>query len=88
MLYAQDSWSLLLVFQAMDAAGQDGTIKHHRYCLSWSALICPKFGRDAKFVRLLDQATDIVTNDFTQDFIDHRGISLAPEVIPELRLDH
>ena len=30
MLYAQDSWSLLLVFQAMDAAGQDGTIKHHR----------------------------------------------------------
>lgn len=28
MLYAQDRWSLLLVFQAMDAAGKDGTIKH------------------------------------------------------------
>src|SRR5215471_16331020 len=28
MLYAQDLWSLLLVFQAMDAAGKDGTIKH------------------------------------------------------------
>ena len=28
MLYAQDSWSLLLLFQAMDAAGKDGTIKH------------------------------------------------------------
>src|SRR5262247_1743629 len=28
MLYAQDSWSLLLVFQAMDAAGKDGTIRH------------------------------------------------------------
>lgn len=28
MLYAQDKWSLLLVFQAMDAAGKDGTIKH------------------------------------------------------------
>ena len=28
MLYAQDSWSLLLVFQAMDAAGKDSTIKH------------------------------------------------------------
>ncbi len=27
-LYAQDRWSLLLVFQAMDAAGKDGTIKH------------------------------------------------------------
>src|SRR3974377_2532459 len=28
MLYAQDQWSLLLIFQAMDAAGKDGTIKH------------------------------------------------------------
>jgi len=28
MLYAQDRWGLLLVFQAMDAAGKDGTIKH------------------------------------------------------------
>ena len=28
ILYAQDSWSMLLVFQAIDAAGKDGTIKH------------------------------------------------------------
>ena len=28
MLYAQDKWSVLLVFQAMDAAGKDGAIKH------------------------------------------------------------
>jgi PPK2 family polyphosphate:nucleotide phosphotransferase len=28
ILYAQDSWAVLLVFQAMDAAGKDGTIKH------------------------------------------------------------
>ncbi len=28
MLYAQDRYSLLLIFQAMDAAGKDGTIKH------------------------------------------------------------
>jgi PPK2 family polyphosphate:nucleotide phosphotransferase len=27
-LYAQDRWALLLMFQAMDAAGKDGTIKH------------------------------------------------------------
>jgi PPK2 family polyphosphate:nucleotide phosphotransferase len=27
-LYAQDRWSILLIFQAMDAAGKDGTIKH------------------------------------------------------------
>ena len=28
ILYAQDKWSLLVVFQAMDAAGKDGAIKH------------------------------------------------------------
>jgi len=28
LLYAQDQWGLLLIFQAMDAAGKDGTIKH------------------------------------------------------------
>jgi PPK2 family polyphosphate:nucleotide phosphotransferase len=28
LLYAQDQWSLLLIFQAMDAAGKDGVIKH------------------------------------------------------------
>ena len=27
-MYAQDRWGLLLIFQAMDAAGKDGTIKH------------------------------------------------------------
>src|SRR5215471_13591067 len=27
-LYAQDRWSLLMILQAMDAAGKDGTIKH------------------------------------------------------------
>ncbi len=28
MLYAQDRWAVLLVFQAMDAAGKDSAIKH------------------------------------------------------------
>jgi PPK2 family polyphosphate:nucleotide phosphotransferase len=28
LLYAQDRWSLLLIFQGMDAAGKDGAIKH------------------------------------------------------------
>jgi PPK2 family polyphosphate:nucleotide phosphotransferase len=27
-LYAQDKWALLIIFQAMDAAGKDGAIKH------------------------------------------------------------
>ena len=28
MLYAQDRWGVLVIFQAMDAAGKDGAIKH------------------------------------------------------------
>lgn len=28
LLYAADTWSVLLIFQAMDAAGKDSTIKH------------------------------------------------------------
>ncbi len=28
LLYASDTWSVLLLFQAMDAAGKDGTIRH------------------------------------------------------------
>src|SRR5262245_55028811 len=28
MLYAQDNWAMLLIFQAMDAAGKDCAIKH------------------------------------------------------------
>ena len=28
VLYAQDRWSVLIIFQAMDAAGKDGAIKH------------------------------------------------------------
>lgn len=28
ILYAQDSWAVLIILQAMDAAGKDGTIKH------------------------------------------------------------
>lgn len=28
MLYAQDKWAVLLIFQAMDAAGKDSVIKH------------------------------------------------------------
>lgn len=28
LLYAADKWSVLVIFQAMDAAGKDGTVKH------------------------------------------------------------
>ena len=28
VLYAQDTYALLIIFQALDAAGKDGTIKH------------------------------------------------------------
>jgi len=32
MLYAQDCWSLLLIFQALDAAGKDGTSRRVSKC--------------------------------------------------------
>ena len=28
LLYASDTWALLVILQALDAAGKDGTIKH------------------------------------------------------------
>src|SRR5258708_35604618 len=34
MLYAQDRWAVLLIFQAMDPAGKDGTIKHVMSCVN------------------------------------------------------
>jgi PPK2 family polyphosphate:nucleotide phosphotransferase len=34
ILYAQDRWALLLVFQAMDAAGKDSAIKHVLSCVN------------------------------------------------------
>jgi PPK2 family polyphosphate:nucleotide phosphotransferase len=34
MLYAEDLWALLLIFQAMDAAGKDSAIKHVLSCVN------------------------------------------------------
>src|SRR5262245_28787003 len=34
ILYAQDLWALLLIFQAMDAAGKDSAIKHVLSCVN------------------------------------------------------
>ena len=34
VLYAQDSYALLIIFQALDAAGKDGTIKHVMSCVN------------------------------------------------------
>src|SRR5271156_3516744 len=34
ILAAQDRWGVLLIFQAMDAAGKDGTIKHVMSCVN------------------------------------------------------
>jgi hypothetical protein len=42
MLYAQDRWSLLLVFQAMDAAGKDSTIKHVMSASILRGARCPR----------------------------------------------
>ena len=34
LLYADKRWSVLMIFQAMDAAGKDGTIKHVLSCMN------------------------------------------------------
>ena len=39
MLYAQDRYSVLVIFQAMDAAGKDGTIRKGVRCTPLSNLL-------------------------------------------------
>ena len=55
-LYAQDRWAVLIVLQALDAAGKDGVVKHvmsgvnpqgcevslsnHRAMKSWTTITC------------------------------------------------
>lgn len=43
-LYAQDRWGVLLIFQAMDAAGKDGAIKHVAGCLNPRGVQVVSFG--------------------------------------------
>ena len=54
MLYAQDRYSILIIFQAMDAAGKDGTIKHVMSGINSSCgdvtITIPSTGRDWKTV--------------------------------------
>ena len=45
MMYAHDQYSLLLIFQAMDAAGKDGTIKHVMYGVNPHGVMIHAFKR-------------------------------------------
>ena len=47
-LYAQEQWSLLLIFQAMDAAGKDGAIKHVMSGVNPQGARCSLQGADAE----------------------------------------
>ena len=53
-----------------------------------SCYLLPERSVDSKFVGFLDQATNVVADDFAENFIDHRHIGLAANVIAELRFDH
>ena len=44
MLYAQNRYSILIIFQAMDAAGKDGTIKHVMPSIFVQATFCRGIG--------------------------------------------
>ena len=41
-----------------------------------------------EFMRFLNQATDVVANNFAKNFVDHCRVFLAPHVISEFCLDH
>ncbi len=66
ILYAQVfSWSVLLVFQAMDAAGKDGTIKHVMSGAQSSGLRCI----------FIKQPSD---EELSRDFL-HRYVTKVPQ---------
>src|SRR5579859_3157214 len=48
----------------------------------------PEYRLDAEFALALNQAADVVAQELAQDFIFHGGVRLAPNVVPELCLDH
>ena len=54
MLYAQNRWSLLLVFQAMDGAGKDGAIKHVMRGLDPKSTTVHSFGQPSNGERAHD----------------------------------
>jgi hypothetical protein len=43
---------------------------------------------DAKFIHTLDDAADVVAQDFRQGLILHGNVRLAPDMVAELRLYH
>ncbi len=47
-LFAQDQWSLLVVFQAMDAAGKDSTVKHVLTGMNPRGIRVASFGAPSK----------------------------------------
>jgi hypothetical protein len=50
--------------------------------------VCPKRGLNIQLVHRLNDAANVVTEDLTQHFIRHGGISLTPYMIAKLRLNH
>src|SRR5437016_14367173 len=48
-LYAEDRWSLLLIFQAMDAAGKDSAVKHVMSGLNPQATEAFSFKRPSEY---------------------------------------
>ena len=51
-------------------------------------LIPPKRRFNPQLIHRLNQAANIVAEDFAEHLVRHRGVRLAPHMVPELRLDH
>lgn len=50
--------------------------------------IIPKYRTDSEFARLVNQATNVVTDDLAKNLIGHRHFGLATNVIAKLGLYH
>ena len=68
MLYAQDKWALLLIFQAMDAAGKDGAIKHVMSGVNPQG--CQVYSFKAPSTEELNELRDQLVNAFEQRAFD------------------
>lgn len=53
-----------------------------------SNLARPKYRSDSKLVHRANDATDVMTENFAQDFVSHRRVGLAPNVVAEFGLNH
>jgi len=88
---ARSHWGALLFFRfPSNGLGSSRLVSEHRQnhrsrCL---LLIVPKHRLNAKLALAGDNAANVVSQHFAENFVDHRRVRLAANVVPELPLYH